>query len=134
MTKGQIVWEIVLLLQGTPVHDFAQRNLAALGERVVVRCAQTASIETADGQACKRSIATALLRYSYRFTQAQLRVLVDLYATALEQLDPVRCRASAPACAIRTRMKRSPTPTPHAPRASGCRWTTESKPPASRPP
>ena len=88
MTKGQIVWEIVLLLQGTPVHDFAQRNLAALGERVVVRCAQTASIETADGQACKRSIATALLRYSYRFTQAQLRVLVDLYATALEQLDP----------------------------------------------
>ena len=88
MTKGQIVWEIVLLLQGTPVHDFAQRNLAALGERVVVRCAQTANIETADGQACKRSIATALLRYSYRFTQAQLRVLVDLYATALEQLDP----------------------------------------------
>ena len=88
MTKGQIVWEIVLLLQGTPVHDFAQRNLAAMGERVVVRCAQTASIETADGQACKRSIATALLRYSYRFTNAQLRVLVDLYATALEQLDP----------------------------------------------
>jgi hypothetical protein len=88
MTKGQIVWEIVLLLQGTPVHDFAQRNLATMGERVVVRCAQTARIETADGQACKRSIATALLRYSYRFTNAQLRVLVDLYATALEQLDP----------------------------------------------
>ncbi len=88
MTKGQIVWEIVLLLQGTPVHDFAERNLAATGERVVVRCAQTTSLETPDGQVCKRSIATALLRYSYRFTHAQLRVLVDLYATALEQLEP----------------------------------------------
>jgi hypothetical protein len=33
-------------------------------------------------------MATALLRYSYRFTMAELRVLADLYATALEQLEP----------------------------------------------
>ena len=34
------------------------------------------------------SIATALRRFSYRFTTAQIAVLADLYATALEQLEP----------------------------------------------
>ena len=40
------------------------------------------------GLVCKQSIATALRRYSYRFTSAQIGVLADLYATALEQLEP----------------------------------------------
>jgi hypothetical protein len=88
MTKAQIVLEIVLLLQGTPVDEFARHNLAVAGNKVVVRCAQTTTVDSVEGQACKRGIATALLRYSYRFTNAQLGVLVDLYATALEQLEP----------------------------------------------
>lgn len=88
MTKAQIVLEIVTLLQGTPVDDFARQNLFADGNRVVVRCAQTASLDSDEGRACKRAMATALRRYSYRFTMAQLLVLADLYATALEQLEP----------------------------------------------
>lgn len=88
MTKAQIVLEIVTLLQGTPVDDFARHNLATAGDKVIVRCAETAAVASVEGQFCKRAMATALLRYSYRFTDAQLRVLVDLYATALEQLDP----------------------------------------------
>ena len=96
MTKAQIVLEIVTLLQGTPVDDFVRQNLFADGNRVVVRCAETTSIDSPEGQACKRAMATALRRYSYRFTLAQLLVLADLYATALEQLEPeavVRVRA-----------------------------------------
>ena len=88
MTKAQIVIEIVLLLQGTPVDDFARHNLAAAGNKVIVRCAETAAVGSPEGQLCKRAMATALLRYSYRFTMAQLGVLADLYATALEHLDP----------------------------------------------
>ncbi len=88
MSKAQIILEIVTLLQGTPVDDFARQNLFADGDRVVVKCARTASLDTPDGQACKRAMATALRRYSYRFTMAQLLVLADLYATALEQLEP----------------------------------------------
>jgi hypothetical protein len=88
VNKTQIVLEIVTLLQGTPVDTFARQNLAVAGDRVVVRCAQTTSIATAEGQLCKRAIATALRRYSYRFTMLQLAVLADLYASALEQLEP----------------------------------------------
>ena len=88
MTKAQIVLEIVTLLQGTPVDDFARQNLFADGNRVLVKCAQSTSIDRPDGQTCKRAMATALRRYSYRFTMAQLLVLADLYATALEQLEP----------------------------------------------
>jgi hypothetical protein len=88
VTKAQIVLEIVTLLQGTPVDDFARQNLFAVGEKVVVRCAETARVESPEGLACKRAIATALRRYSYRFTRVQLQVLADLYATALEQLEP----------------------------------------------
>lgn len=97
MTKAQIVLEIVTLLQGTPVDDFARTNLAAAGDKVIVRCAETAPVKSAEGQFCKRAMATALLRYSYRFTMPQLSVLADLYATALEQLEPEavpRVRAS----------------------------------------
>lgn len=90
--KAQIVLEIVTLLQGTPVDDFARQNLLAAGSRVIVRCAQTASIESRDGQICKRAMATALRRYSYRFTKPQLAVLADLYATALEHLEPQAVR------------------------------------------
>jgi hypothetical protein len=88
VSKARIVLEIVLLLQGTPVDDFARANLAAAGNRVIVRCAETAPLATPEGQLCKRAMATALRRYSYRFTRAQLAVLADLYATALEQLEP----------------------------------------------
>ena len=88
VSKAQIIFEIVTLLQGTPVDDFARQNLYADGDRVVVKCARAARLETPDGQACKRAIATALRRFSYRFTMAQLLVLADLYATALEQLEP----------------------------------------------
>jgi hypothetical protein len=88
MGKAQIVLEIILLVQGTPVADFARDNLALRGDKAIVRCARTATLESAEGLACKAGIATALLRYSYRFTTAQLGVLVDLYATALEDLDP----------------------------------------------
>jgi tRNA/tmRNA/rRNA uracil-C5-methylase (TrmA/RlmC/RlmD family) len=88
MGKAHIVLEIVLLLQGTPVYDFAQQNLAAQGDKVVVRCAQNYALDTVEGEACKIAMATAFRLYSYRFTQAQLDVLADLYATALEQLEP----------------------------------------------
>src|SRR4030095_2752480 len=75
------------LCGATPVDDFARQNLFADGNRVVVKCARTARVEAPDGQACKRAIATALRRYSYRFTMAQLLVLSDLSAPALEQLE-----------------------------------------------
>ena len=88
VSKAQIILEIVTLLQGTPVDDFARQNLFAEGDRVVVKCARTTRLDTPEGQACKRAMATALRRYSYRFTMAQLLVLADLYATALEQLEP----------------------------------------------
>lgn len=88
MTKAQIVLQIVILLQGTPVDDFARQNLSAEGNKVIVKCAATTSIDHPEGQLCKRAMATALRRYSYRFTMAQLLVLADLYATALEQLEP----------------------------------------------
>ncbi len=89
MSKARIVLEIVTLLQGTPVDDFARRNFSADGNRVAVRCAAAAaSLATPEGQACKRAVATALRRFSYRFTMTQLSVLADLYATALEQLEP----------------------------------------------
>jgi hypothetical protein len=88
MGKAHIVLEIVLLLQGTPVYDFAQQNLAVQGSRVVVRCAQNHALGTVEGQACKIGMASAFRLYAYRFTAAQLSVLADLYATALEQLEP----------------------------------------------
>ena len=88
MSKARIILEIVTALQGTPVDDFARQNLFADGNRAVVRCAYAASLDSADGQACKRAIATALRRYSYLFNATQLSVLADLYATALEQLEP----------------------------------------------
>ena len=88
MSKAQIVLEIVLLLQGTPLDDFARQNLAVDGNRVVVRCAIGTTLATSEGETCKRSIATALRRFSYRFTMAQLAVLADLYVTALDRLEP----------------------------------------------
>jgi hypothetical protein len=88
VTKAEIVLQIVLLLQGTPVDAFARQNLSAEGSKVVVKCARTMSLDRPEGQACKRAMATALRRYSYRFTMSQLVVLADLYATALEQLEP----------------------------------------------
>jgi hypothetical protein len=88
VSKARIVLEIVTLLQGTPVDDFARMNFAADDRRVLVRCAEAENLATPEGQLCKRAVATALRRYSYRFTMAQLAVLADLYATALERLEP----------------------------------------------
>ena len=88
MSKARIILEIVTALQGTPVDDFARQNLYSEGDRVVVLCAQQASVDSREGEACKRSIATALRRYSYRFNNAQLSVLADLYVAALWQLEP----------------------------------------------
>jgi len=88
MSKARLVMEIVTLLQGTPVDDFARQNLFADGNKVVVKCALNTTTASPAGEFCKRNIATALRRFSYRFTAAQLAVLADLYATALEQLEP----------------------------------------------
>src|SRR5262245_39480969 len=88
MSKARLIMEIVTLLQGTPVDEFARQNLHAEGDRVVVKCALNATVASPAGEICKRSIATALRRFSYRLTSAQLMVLADLYATALEQLEP----------------------------------------------
>ncbi len=88
MDKTQIVLEIVMLLQGTPLDDFARRNLLADGNRAIVRCAMSTTLATPEGELCKRSIATALQRYSYRFTAMQLGVLADLYVSALNHLEP----------------------------------------------
>ena len=88
MSKARIVLEIITLLQGTPVDEFARQNLFADGDRVVVRCAEATTLATPEGQACKRAIATALIRYSYRLTMAQLAILSDLYVSALQHLEP----------------------------------------------
>jgi hypothetical protein len=88
VSKAEIVLEIVTLLQGTPVGEFARQNFYVENERALVRCAQTATLPSDVGDICKRAVATALLRYSYRFTPIQLAVLADLYVAALEQLEP----------------------------------------------
>ena len=88
MSKSQIVLEIVLLLQGTPLDDFARRNFVADSNRAIVRCAMNTTLATVEGQACKRGIATALRRYSYRFTMVQIGVLAELYVSALNYLEP----------------------------------------------
>jgi hypothetical protein len=86
--KAQIVLEIVLLLQGTPLAEFARHNFVVEGDRAAVRCAAVASVASEEGELCKRSVATALHRFSYRFTVAQLEVLADLYVNALNRLEP----------------------------------------------
>ena len=59
MSKAQIVAEIVLLLQGTPVADFARANFATNGDNPIVRCAMATTLATAEGEACKGGITTA---------------------------------------------------------------------------
>lgn len=88
MSKAEIVLEIVNLLQGTPVGEFARHNFTVHNERVLVRCAKVETLGTSAGDLCKRATATALQRYSYRFTAIQLAVLADLFVTALEDLEP----------------------------------------------
>jgi hypothetical protein len=87
VSKAQTVLEIVLLLQGTPIDDFARRNVTVHGDKAIVHCAMTTKLGTVDGETCKLGVATALRRYSYRFTSAQLAVLADLYVSALNQLE-----------------------------------------------
>lgn len=88
MSKIQVVLEIIALLQGTPLDEFARENLLAQGDKAMVKCAERTTLATAEGIACKRAIATALRRYSYRFTAVQLAVMADLYVSALNQLEP----------------------------------------------
>ena len=88
MSKAQLVLDIILLLQGTPLDDFARQNFAVDGSKAIVRCALESSLGTAAGETCKRSAATALRRYSYRFTMPQLSVLAELYVHALDHLEP----------------------------------------------
>jgi hypothetical protein len=56
MSKARIVMEIVTLLQGTPVDEFARQNLFADGNRVVVRCALNTTVASPAGLACKQGI------------------------------------------------------------------------------
>lgn len=98
MGKAQIVLEIVLLLQDTPLGDFARQNLAVSGDRPVVRCALITSLETVEGKTCRTNIVTALRGYSHRFSTAQLDAMADLYVHALDQLEPrakIRVRETA---------------------------------------
>lgn len=88
MAKAQTILEVILLLQGTPLDDFARSNFTVEQNRAVVRCAQTSSLATIEGETCKRSVATALRRYSYRFNGEQLGLLADLYVSALDHLEP----------------------------------------------
>ena len=78
MSKAQIVLEIVLLLQGTSVADFARDNFTVDGDTPIVRCATTTALSTLDGEACKRGVVTAFRRFSYRFSAVQLGVFADL--------------------------------------------------------
>jgi hypothetical protein len=105
MSKARIVMEIVTLLQGMPVDEFARQNLFAEGNKVIVKCALNATVASAAGELCKRSIATALRRYSYRFMSVQMTVLADLYATALEQLEPEADRPCESTCATLRRRR-----------------------------
>ena len=88
MSKAQIVLEVVMLLQGTPVDAFARQNFAVEDERVVVQCAMTTTLATLSGDLCKLNVATALHRFSYRFNREQLGVLADLYVNAVDALEP----------------------------------------------
>ena len=88
MSKAQIVAEIVLLLQGTPVADFARANFATNGDIPIVRCAIAATLATPQGEECKGGIVTSYRRYSYRFNRVQLGVFADLYVSALNHLEP----------------------------------------------
>jgi hypothetical protein len=88
VSKAEIVLEIVNLLQGTPVGEFARHNFTVHNERALVRCAKAELLGTSAGEFCKRATATALQRYSYRFTAIQLAVLADLFVAALEELEP----------------------------------------------
>lgn len=88
MDKAHIILEIVLLLQGTPLDSFARDNFALDNGRPIVRCALRWPLGTVEGEACKRGVATAMRRYSYRFTNQQVGLLADLYVEALNQLEP----------------------------------------------
>jgi hypothetical protein len=98
MGKAKIVLEIVLLLQGTDLGNFARENLTVSGDRPVVLCALNTTLPTVEGQACKIDIIAALRGYSDRFSTDQLGVMADLYVSALDQLEPqakVRVREAA---------------------------------------
>ena len=88
MSKAQIVAEIVLLLQGTPVAAFARDNFTVDRDKPIVRCAMTTELGTLEGEACKSGTVTAYRRYSYRFSRVQLGIFADLYVSALNHLEP----------------------------------------------
>jgi hypothetical protein len=88
MGKSQLILEIIVALQGTQLADFASENFHMTGDHVTVVCAERTTLRSTDGEACKRSVATAIQRYSYLFNGAQLGVLADLYVNALDRLEP----------------------------------------------
>lgn len=88
MSKAQLLLEVITLLQGTPLDRFARENFAFDGQKVFARCARTVEVESPEGLMCKRAVATALRRYSYRFTPPQVGILADLYVAALQDLEP----------------------------------------------
>jgi hypothetical protein len=88
MGKSQLILEIIVALQGTQLADFASENFHTIGDRVTVACAERTTLKSTDGEACKRSVATAIQRYSYLFNGPQLGVLADLYVDALDRLEP----------------------------------------------
>ena len=92
MTKAQIVIEIVLLLQGTPVDDFARHNLAAAGNKVIVRCAETAAVGSPEGQLCKRAMATALEHLEPEAVPRVRATMCDATSDEAQQ-DPAAARA-----------------------------------------
>jgi hypothetical protein len=98
MGKAQLILEIIVALQGTQLADFATENFHTMGDRVTVVCAERTTLQSADGETCKRSVATAIQRYSYLFNGQQLGVLADLYVNALDRLEPeaqIRVRSEA---------------------------------------
>jgi hypothetical protein len=99
MGKAQLILEIIVALQGTQLADFATENFQTVGDRVAVVCAERTTLKSSDGEACKRSVATAIQRYSYLFNGQQLGVLADLYVDALDRLEPeAQLRVRTEAC------------------------------------
>ena len=88
MSKLDVVLEVVLLLQGTPLGEFARDNFSTDGGKAIVKCATQSSVASDEGLYCKRAVATAFKRYSYRFNTAQTAVLAELYVHALNALEP----------------------------------------------
>ena len=88
MSKAQIVLQIVMLLQGTSVEDFARAQSLRRGRQGRRALRRERECRAARGPSLQARHRNGARRYSHRFTTAQLLVLADLYVTALEHLEP----------------------------------------------